>query len=259
MAFLCKEPGVLCGLPVVALLFARVDPRIEILPARPEGAKLAAGEEFLEALGPPRSLLGSERIALNFLQRLCGIATQAARWAADLAGLNVELLDTRKTTPGWRRLEKYAVRTGGAANHRSDLSSGFLLKDNHAWLLRQAGRADSPGWVRSLRAHDPGAFLEIEVGTREEFIAALASGADALLLDNFSLEDLRWAVDRCRRSPSPRPLLEASGGIGLDRLRAVAETGVDRISAGALTHSARALDISLKCRRWVPESSGEGA
>jgi nicotinate-nucleotide pyrophosphorylase (carboxylating) len=245
MGFVARAAGILCGLPVVEMLAAAVDPRLRLEPRAHDGEPLEAGKPFLEATGPASALLPCERIALNFLQRLSGIASTTARWVAAIEGFPVVLLDTRKTTPGWRRLEKYAVRCGGATNHRQNLSEAILLKDNHAWILRQGG-SSIEDWVAVLRAEAPGAFLEVEAATRDEFLAARRAGADAVLLDNFACDDLRWAVAVNRALEGPRPLLEASGGITLERLREVAACGVDRISAGALTHSAPALDISLE-------------
>ena len=217
----------------------------------PEGQPVKAGEAFLELRGPPAAILRLERTALNFLGRLCGIATLTRRFTDVLAGLPTVLLDTRKTTPAWRNLEKYAVRTGGAQNHRGSLSEGILLKDNHAGVLREAGRGDVREWVDALRRTSPGTFLEVEVDDRPEFLRALETDVDAILLDNFSTVDLRWAVESRdvnsidKGGATGRPLLEASGGMRLERVREIAETGVDRISVGALTHSARVLDIGL--------------
>ena len=246
VSFVCREEGVLCGLPVTALIYARIDRDVELVAHKSDGDRVAAAEAFLDVVGRPGSVLRGERIALNFLARLSGIATTTARWLERLRGLETVLLDTRKTTPGWRHLEKYAVRTGGGTNHRNSLSDGYLLKDNHACILRASGRSDVSEWVGRMRGHAPGAFLEIEVDTRAEFLEARNAGVDAILLDNFALEDLRWAVRENESLGKTRPLLEASGGVCLETLRAVAETGVDRISAGSLTHSVRALDMSVE-------------
>jgi nicotinate-nucleotide pyrophosphorylase (carboxylating) len=211
----------------------------------PEGHPVKAGEAFLELRGPPGPVLRLERTALNFLGRLCGIATLTRRFVEELAGLPTVLLDTRKTLPAWRSLEKYAVRAGGAHNHRGSLSDGILLKDNHAGILREAGRGDIREWVDTLRRASQGLFLEVEVDDRNEFLRTLETDVDAILLDNFSTADLRWAVQYRNACDTGRPLLEASGGMRLERLREIAETGVDRISVGALTHSAQVLDIGL--------------
>lgn len=202
-----------------------------------EGDDAAAGTRVLEVAGDARVLLTGERTALNLLQRLSGIATLTARWARHLEGTRARLVDTRKTTPGLRALEKYAVRVGGGANHRAGLYDGVLLKENHL----RAGGGIAPG-VAAARAHVPHTLkIEVEVTSLDELGQALGAGADAVLLDNMSLGDMAEAV----RRTAGRALLEASGGITEDRLRAVAETGVDLISAGALTHSARAVDLSF--------------
>jgi nicotinate-nucleotide pyrophosphorylase (carboxylating) len=243
-AFVPRKPGVLCGLPVVRELFAGQAPGAALSPLQGDGSALRPGAAFLRVEGPARDILRLERIALNFLQRLCGIATHTRRWVAALSGTPVRLLDTRKTTPGWRHLEKYAVRAGGAENHRRSLAGAILLKDNHEGILRALGRGSMADWVRALRKAAPGKFLEVEVSSRREFLEAVQTGVDAVLLDNFRTADLRWAVkERDRRGL--RVLLEASGGIRLQSVRRVAATGVDRISVGALTHSSVALDISL--------------
>ena len=244
-----REEGVLAGTPVVVELFRALDPRVEVEGLRAEGERLATEAVILRLRGPAGAVLRGERIALNFLQKLCGMATCAADWAELVGSTGVTLLDTRKTTPGWRALEKYAVRCGGATNHRQSLSDGAMIKDNHAWLLREQGSSRIVDWVAAVReeARD-GLFVEVEVDSRQEFLAARDAGADCILLDNFCLDDLRWAVEENRRLPHPRPLLEASGGIRRDTLLAVAQTGVDRVSVGALTHSAPSLDVSLEVR-----------
>jgi nicotinate-nucleotide pyrophosphorylase (carboxylating) len=189
-----------------------------------------------------RAILVGERTALNFLQRLSGVATQTARHAALLAGLKCQLLDTRKTTPGWRLLEKYAVRQGGGHNHRMGLCDGVLIKDNHLAALGSGGITEAVRLARQM--HGTSVPLEIEVDTLDQFDEALAARPDIVLLDNMSADRLREAVRR-RDAVAPGVLLEASGGVNLDTLRGLAETGVDRISVGALTHSAVALDIGL--------------
>jgi nicotinate-nucleotide pyrophosphorylase (carboxylating) len=241
-----RTEGVACGVAVVEAVYRKLDPAVSVRLLRGDGERLAPGDVVLEVCGPARSVLRGERIALNFLAHLSGIASTAARWAAALDGYPAVLLDTRKTTPGWRSLEKYAVRAGGGTNHRRSLSDGVLVKDNHLKALRGSGAGSLRTWVETLRRAWPGRFLELEVDTREEFLEARGCDVDAILLDNFPLEDLRWAVARNRELPGRRPALEASGGIRLENLRAVAATGVDRISVGALTHSAPALDLSLE-------------
>ncbi len=247
--FVSRASATLAGVPVVDALFARYgdDARVEVFAA--DGTALEAGTEFMAVSGPAATIFRLERIALNFLQHLSGIATTTARWTRELHGTGAALLDTRKTLPGWRRLEKYAVRCGGGRNHRLSLADEVLLKDNHVRTLRELGRGDLADWVERLRSASPGLFIEVEVDTRVDFLGALGLPVDALLLDNFSLADLRWAVNErdTRRGEhgSEGPLLEASGGVTLDRARAVAETGVDRLSVGALTHSAESVDIAL--------------
>lgn len=253
LAFVSREPGVLCGLGTVSRLLEKLrrshpggaPAELAFEACRSDGDELVPSEPFLAVSGPVHTLLAAERIALNFLQRLSGIATLTRRWVRELEGLETVLLDTRKTTPGWRLLEKYAVRTGGGRNHRLSLSDGYLVKDNHLAVLRRLGPLRPADWVARLRSVHPDAFLEVEVDGREDFLAVREAGVDAILLDNFSLEDLRWAVEENRSLGEPRPLLEASGGITKATLRAVAETGVDRISSGAITHSVRSLDIGL--------------
>jgi nicotinate-nucleotide pyrophosphorylase (carboxylating) len=234
-----KAPGVLCGLPVVEAVFAQLDARVRITRVAEEGS---FGDRRVVARldGPARAILSGERTALNFVQRLSGVAS-ASRRAADLvAGTSARVIDTRKTTPGMRVLEKYAVRVGGASNHRAGLDDGFLIKENH---IRAAG-----GITRAVesaqRRAAPGQVVEIEVTTFDELEEALAAGAKLVLLDNFSVDSLRLAVVLT----AGRARLEASGGITLDNLAAVAATGVDFVSLGALTHSAGALDFSLEVR-----------
>ena len=239
---LAKEAGVVAGLPVFAAVMREVDSEIQVEPLIAEAARVAPGDEVARVFGRYASLLRGERVALNLLQRLSGIATMAARAAEAVAGLPVRVVDTRKTTPGLRPLEKYAVRAGGAHNHRYNLADGVLIKDNHLAALagREAGIAEA---VRRARAAVPHTVrIELEITDLAQLDEALAAGADIILLDNMGLDDMRAAAARCRG----RALTEASGGITLATIRAVAETGVDIISLGALTHSAKALDISLK-------------
>ncbi|MBI4602673.1 MAG: carboxylating nicotinate-nucleotide diphosphorylase [Planctomycetes bacterium] len=244
-AFVARAAGVLCGRPVLEILYREAGGEVQLGGGAADGDALRPGEPFLTASGPAAAVLRLERTALNFLQRLSGVASTTRRHAEALGGTRARLLDTRKTTPGWRALEKYAVRAGGGENHRSSLSEAVLLKDNHAAVLRALGRGGLRQWAAALRDAVPGAFLEVEVEGREDFLEALGAEVDAILLDNFPTEEILWAVrERDARRPG-KPLLEASGGLRLERLREVAATGVDRISVGALTHSAAALDIGL--------------
>jgi len=238
-----RTPGVVAGLPAAEMSFRTVDPELTFTPQVEDGADVTRGSRLATVAGRMRSILTGERTALNFLQRLSGVASQTRRHVALVAGLPVKLLDTRKTTPGWRLLEKYAVRCGGGHNHRVGLWDAFLVKDNH--LAALAGSPDPVGEaVRRARAANAAVPLEIEVDTLEQLDRALAARPDIVLLDNMSPEQMREAVRR-RDAAAPGVLLEASGGVSLNTLRAIAESGVDRVSVGALTHSAVALDIGL--------------
>lgn len=242
--FVARGSGVLAGLPVVERLAAKFGLEEGWTPFLAEGDRLSPGSHIARVAGSMRSILAMERIALNFLQRLSGIATMTDRFVGRVAGTRAAILDTRKTTPGWRALEKYAVRCGGGQNHRMGLYDAVLIKDNHlAWLATEAdpiGRA-----IAAARALAPGArFLEVEVDSLDQFDRALACGADIILLDNLGPGSLREAVRRRDAENSPA-LLEASGGVTLETVAALAASGVDRISVGAITHSAPALDIAL--------------
>jgi nicotinate-nucleotide pyrophosphorylase (carboxylating) len=238
---LMKEDGVLAGLPVMAATFAAVSALLVFTPLRRDGEQVRRGEIVARVAGPLEAILRGERVALNFLQRLSGTATATARAVEAVSGTRARIVDTRKTTPGLRALEKYAVRAGGGSNHRYNLADGVLVKDNHLAALRARGLGIADA-VRLVRASAPHTLrAEIEVTTLDELDEALAAGAEAILLDNMDLETMREAVQRT----AGRALLEASGGVRLETVRAIAETGVDLISMGALTHSAPGLDISL--------------
>ncbi|WP_024118799.1 carboxylating nicotinate-nucleotide diphosphorylase [Thermus thermophilus] len=234
---LAKEGGVLAGLWVAERVFALADPRTAFAPLVAEGARVAEGTEVARVRGPLRGILAGERLALNLLQRLSGIATLTRAYVEALAGTRAQILDTRKTTPGLRALEKYAVRVGGGRNHRYGLFDGILIKENHVRAAGGVGEA-----VRRAKARAPH-YLKVEVEVRDlaELEEALEAGADLILLDNFPLEALREAVRRV----GGRVPLEASGNMTLERAKAAAEAGVDYVSVGALTHSAKALDLSL--------------
>ena len=234
---LAKEGGVLAGLWVAERVFALADPRTAFAPLVAEGARVAEGTEVARVRGPLRGILAGERLALNLLQGLPGIATLPRAYVEALAGTKAQILDTRKTTPGLRALEKYAVRVGGGRNHRYGLFDGILIKENH---VRAAGGVGAA--VRRAKARAPH-YLKVEVEVRDlaELEEALEAGADLILLDNFPLEALREAVRRV----GGRVPLEASGNMTLERAKAAAEAGVDYVSVGALTHSAKALDLSL--------------
>lgn len=240
---LTRATGVIAGLSVASRTFALFDSRITLRCLVEDGASVRTGQELVQLEGPARSLLSAERVALNFLGRLSGIATLTARCVSALEGTGVRILDTRKTTPGLRALEKEAVRLGGGQNHRSGLHDGVLIKDNHIKAAGGIGQA-----VKAARQRAPHLLkIEIECETLREVEEAVQAGADVILLDNMSVELMRSAVAFVRRA-DPRVLLEASGNIGTDvgKLAAVAATGVDFISLGALTHSAPNFDVSLE-------------
>ena len=208
----------------------------------PDGARIKRGDVVARVEGPTRAVLTGERTALNFVQRLSGIATMTAAFVARLDGLPTKLIDTRKTTPGLRVLEKYAVRVGGGHNHRFNLSDGVLLKDNHLAALRQRG-LDLATAIRTVKQRIPHTMnVEVEVTSLEQIDAVLAGGADIILLDNMSNAEMREAIRRI----GGRARTECSGNVTLDTVRERAATGVDLISSGALTHSAKALDLSLE-------------
>jgi nicotinate-nucleotide pyrophosphorylase (carboxylating) len=229
-----KEPGVVAGLTVTRAVFERVDAGLVFISHCPTGKWREAGR-IAEVTGAAASILAAERVALNFLGRLSGVATLTARYVQAVEGTGARILDTRKTTPGLRELEKEAVRAGGGVSHRSGLYDAILVKENHAVLAGGVGNAAR----LALAANAPS--VEVECRTLHEVEEALDIGVERILLDNMPLEELRAAVE----AVSGRAELEASGGITLDSVRAVAETGVDYISVGALTHSAPALDVSL--------------
>lgn len=238
---IAKEPCNVAGIFVAVEVFRQMDREVEFAHAASEGARLDAGEILLECRGDCAALLMAERVALNFLQRMCGIATLTARFVAAVQGTGCRVVDTRKTTPGLRILEKYAVRAGGGSNHRFDLSDGILIKDNH---IAACDSVTTAVWhARAAAPHTLG--IEVEVTDMQELKEAVDAGADAILLDNMSCDILEEAV-KVARAGRPDIILEASGGINLENIRMVAETGVDIISCGALTHSAPASDLSLR-------------
>ncbi len=232
-----RESGVLAGIPLALECFRLMDPKVAIRVDAEDGTEVKPGVPILFVTGHARALLSAERVALNFLQRLSGIATLTSRFVKAVSGTRARILDTRKTTPGWRALEKCAVLAGGGMNHRLDLSSGVLIKDNHL----AAVDGDIALAVRRSRELSPNARVEVECDDIEQVKSALEAGADAILLDNMSLEQLR----ACVAFVGGRSTLEASGGVTLETVRAIAETGVDWISVGALTHSAPSLDLAL--------------
>lgn len=237
-----RAPGVLAGLWVFAGVFTTVDPRLQVDLLRGEGSPVTLGERIAVISGAVASVLKAERVALNFLQRLSGIATETARYVAAVSGLPVRIVDTRKTVPGMRWLEKYAVRAGGGMNHRMNLSDGILVKDNHLAVVKARGETFKAMVARLRQQTGHLLKIQVEVETPEDAADAAEAGADALLLDQMPLDHIEDVVRRYKG----KVLLEASGGITLENVRRIAETGVDLISVGALTHSARALDISLE-------------
>ena len=232
-----KEDFVLAGIDVAGRVFALLDPAVDFEKLREDGQPIRRGEVLAWLRGEARSLLQGERVALNLLQRMSGIATHTARFVRELEGSGATVVDTRKTTPGLRVLEKYAVRMGGGRNHRTSLYDGVLIKENH--IAAAGGIAVA---VERARAYAPHTLrVEIETRNLAEVGEALAAGADIILLDNMDPDELRAAVELV----AGRALTEASGGVTLETVRAVAETGVNFISVGALTHSSRAVDISM--------------
>lgn len=231
-----KAQGVLAGLPVAAEILRLAVPGVAITERKREGDPLSPNDVVLEATGGARSLLSAERTALNFLIRLSGIATLTRRFVDAVAGTGARILDTRKTTPGLRLLERHAVRMGGAENHRFALYDALLVKENHLEF--------GADLAASLAARPAGMQAIVEAESLEEFRAAMAAGADVVMLDDCTPRDVSMA--RALRGSSPRPLIEVSGGIHLGNVRAYAEAGAERISVGALTHSAPALDLSMK-------------
>jgi len=237
-----REDGVFSGGPLVAETFRQADPRIRVTALAAEGSPFRAGDELARIDGPARGVLTGERVALNLCQRMSGISTLTARFVAEVAGTGARIADTRKTTPGLRALEKHAVRAGGGSNHRFGLSDAIMVKDNH---LAALGAVDAPTTEAALRGLRDRAghttAIIVEVDRLEQIEPVLAGGVTGVLLDNFSLPDLEAAV----RLIGGRAIAEASGGVSLDTVAAIARTGVDVISVGVLTHGARALDLGL--------------
>ena len=236
--FVAKEPGLICGLFVLTRVFFLLDPGVTLTPKAQEGAQVNAGAVIAEIHGPAHSILQGERLALNLLQRLSGIATKTARAVAQIAGTNAKIYDTRKTTPGLRALEKYAVVTGGGHNHRMGLYDGVLIKDNH--IKAAGGIENAVAAVKATCLMD--IPIEVETTNLAEVQQALAAGADIIMLDNMETATMSQAVQLV----AGRAETEASGNMDKRNLQEVASTGVDRISIGALTHTVQALDISLR-------------
>ena len=248
-----RQSGVIAGLATIPVILAEMDIEADWQPAVTDGDRVNAGQELGCLSGRARDLLTAERLLLNFLGHLSGIATQAAAYVQAVEGTGARIYDTRKTTPGWRRLEKYAVHCGGGFNHRTGLYDAVLIKDNHRMYHQQQAASESSPADLVTRARDflnqklPGEnqpLLEIEVDNLEQLAEVLVASPDIVMLDNMTPDQLVAAVAQ-RNAGSPETELEASGGISLDTVRSVAETGVERISVGALTHSAASLDVAL--------------
>lgn len=237
-SLVARQSGTICGVPIALECFRMLDPKVGMRIDVDDGVRVEKGDTVIAITGHARGLLSAERTALNFMQRLSGIASMTARYVDAVKGTRAKILDTRKTTPGWRKLEKYAVRAGGGVNHRLDLARAVLVKDNHL----KAVDGDVGAAVRRVRElAPPGTKIEVECDTLEQVTAAIAARVDCVLLDNMSPATMREAVAAARG----RTTTEASGGVSLDTVRAIAETGVDLISVGALTHSAPAMNLAL--------------
>ena len=246
---LAKAEGVLAGIDLAKLVFIKVDPDLKFKALLKDGVKLIPGDIIATVTGNARSILKAERLALNFLQKLSGIATQTKQYVDIIRDLPVDILDTRKTTPGMRLLEKYAVSMGGGRNHRFNLSDGILIKDNHLATLRAHGMTLKEIVAKAKSNAPKGIKVEVEVTNLKEVKEAVAAGADIIMFDNMSPAQMRRAV----KIVPANIYTEASGGITLKNVRAVAETGVNFISIGALTHSSKALDISLEFQPIIPK------
>ena len=238
---LAKEDGVICGIGIAERVFYLVDSKIALIPRMKDGDRVKKGDIIADLMGPSGSILTGERVALNLMQRLSGTATATAKAVSEVSGTAAKVCDTRKSTPGLRVLEKYAVRVGGGHNHRFNLADGVLIKDNH--ITAAGGIANAVNAARGAVPHLM--KIEVEVETLDEVSDALEAGADVIMLDNMSVELMRKAV----KLIDGRALTEASGNMGERDLSEVAKTGVDYISIGALTHSVKALDISMKFRK----------
>ncbi len=236
-----KQRGVIAGIEIAAAVFTRVDGTLSVEVLNTDGVWVEPGADLLRVEGRAPAILAAERVALNFLQHLSGIATMTALFVQEIAGTKAKIIDTRKTTPGLRVMEKYAVRVAGGFNHRFNLSDGILVKDNHIATLKGLGGGMAQA-IQGAKTNAPhGVRVQVEVATIEEAVEAANTGADALLLDNMSTQEMADAV----AAIGDGIIIEASGGMTLDRVKEVAGTGVDLISVGALTHSSAALDISL--------------
>lgn len=245
---LVKEEGILAGIDIACMVFQKVDPSFQIEIIIRDGNGVNKGDIAMRISGNLRSLLKAERVVLNFIQRLSGIATTTARFIEKVKDLEVDIADTRKTTPGLRVLEKYAVRMGGGRNHRMDMSDAVLIKDNHFAALKSLGMSYAEVVSKARQNAPAGMKVEAEATTVQQANEAAEAGADIVMLDNMSFEEMKKAVEMI----AGRSEVEASGGFNLENVRAAAETGVDFISVGALTHSYKSLDISLEIEPGYP-------
>lgn len=236
-----REPLVAAGMDFAEIAFRELSPKIKIKRMARDGQRLSAGKTLLNISGPSRAILSAERVALNFVQRLSGVATLTAQFVDAIKGTKARILDTRKTTPGWRRFEKYAVACGGGKNHRIGLFDMILIKDNHLAALRNEKPNAIAAAIARARKRFPKLKIEVEADTLKQAAQAVVAGADIILLDNMTTVQLRQAVRMAR----DRAETEASGGVNLKNVHAIAQTGVDFVSVGALTHSARAVDVGL--------------
>ena len=249
--FIAKEDGILAGSPAARLVFERISKKVKLVAKKREGAAVRNGDVIATLRGPARAILAGERLSLNFLQRLSGIATTTRRYVDAVKGYRVAIMDTRKTMPGWREMEKYAVRMGGGVNHRIGLYDMVLIKDNHIEVAEARWGDEDPigKAVAACRMRHPKLAVEVEAQDMNQVREAVLAEPDIIMLDNMSPDEMRHAIElirRLSRSLGRRPpLTEASGGITLETVRVVASVGVDRISIGALTHSVKALDICL--------------
>lgn len=240
-AVVYRTPGVVCGIPVLTRVFESIDPRVSVDVLVAEGQRVEKGAVVAMVRGPARAILKGERVALNFMQRMAGVATATAQYVEAVGELPTHVIDTRKTTPGLRVLERYAVRIGGGRNHRFNLADGALVKDNHLVALRNQGIGTVEA-LRLLRDRMPHTMrLQVEVDRLDQIPEVLEAGVDAILFDNFTPEEVREAV----RTVAGRAVTEMSGGVRLETVRAYAEAGVDVVSSGALTHSTLGLDVAL--------------
>jgi len=236
-----REPGVMAGAAVFAAAFRLADPQIRVHSQRRDGERFRAGDVLATVSGPARSVLTAERVGLNFVQRMSGIATLTARYVDQISHTRARIVDTRKTTPGLRAFEKHAVLCGGGHNHRFSLSDAVMVKDNHLGVLTSRGLSVTEALEHAKATWPHTMHIEVEVDRLDQIEPVLAAGIDTIMLDNFSIDQLRAGVAQV----AGRAIVEASGGVTLDTVRAIAETGVDVISVGALTHGARALDLGL--------------